>query len=122
KEIMIPIPTIDIESSIQQSAELMIEENSGIVAVLSQNKLVGVVTDWDITKATAEGLSNINLEQIMTKNVIIASPDFSVLDIVRELEQYRISAMPVVKQGKVLGMVNSDLITQRYILEYLKNH
>jgi len=122
KEIMIPIPTIDIESSIQQSAELMIEENSGIVAVLSQNKLVGVVTDWDITKATAEGLSNINLEQIITKNVITASPEFSVLDIVRELEQYRISAMPVVKQGKVLGMVNSDLITQRYILEYLKNH
>ena len=122
KEIMIPIPTIDIESSIQQSAELMIEENSGIVAVLSQNKLVGVVTDWDITKATAEGLSNINLKQIMTKNVITASPEFSVLDIVRELEQYRISAMPVVKQGKVLGMVNSDLITQRYILEYLKNH
>ena len=122
KEIMIPIPTIDIKSSIQQAAALMIEENSGIIAVLSQNKLVGVVTDWDITKATAEGLSNINLKQIMTKNVITASPEFSVLDIVRELEQYRISAMPVVKQGKVLGMVNSDLITQRYILEFLQTH
>ena len=58
----------------------------------------------------------------MTKDVITASPEFSVLDIVRELEQYRISAMPVVKQGKVLGMVNSDLITQRYILEYLQTH
>ncbi len=122
KEIMIPIPTIDIKSSIQQAAALMIEENSGIIAVLSQNKLVGVVTDWDITKATAEGLSNINLKQIMTKDVITASPEFSVLDIVRELEQYRISAMPVVKQGKVLGMVNSDLITQRYILEFLQTH
>ena len=80
----------------------------------------GVVTDWDVTKATAEGVGVVNLEEIMTKEVITASPDFTILDIVRELEQYQISAMPVVKQGKVLGMVNSDLITQRYILEYLQ--
>jgi CBS domain-containing protein len=56
----------------------------------------------------------------MTTEVITASPDFSILDIIRELEQYQISAMPVVDQGKVLGMVNSDLITQRYFLEYLQ--
>ncbi|MFW9880653.1 MAG: CBS domain-containing protein, partial [Candidatus Thorarchaeota archaeon] len=63
---------------------------------------------------------DVNLDKIMTKDVITASPNFSILDIVRELEQYQISAMPVVDQGKVLGMVNSDLITQRYILEYLQ--
>ncbi|MFW9821449.1 MAG: CBS domain-containing protein [Candidatus Thorarchaeota archaeon] len=120
KDIMIPIPTIDVSSSIQDAAALMIEKNSGIIAVLSKDKLVGVVTDWDITKATAEGVGVVNLEKIMTKEVITASSDFSILDIVRELEQYQISAMPVVDQGKVLGMVNSDLITQRYILEYLQ--
>ncbi len=120
EDIMIPIPTIDVNRSIQDAATLMIENNSGIVAVLSSDRLVGVVTDWDITKATAEGVGVVNLEKIMTKEVITASPDFSLLDIVRELEQYQISAMPVVQEGKVLGMVNSDLITQRYILEYLQ--
>ncbi|MBY8984113.1 MAG: CBS domain-containing protein [Candidatus Lokiarchaeota archaeon] len=120
EDIMITIPTIDVSRSIQDAAALMIEKNSGIIAVLSEDKLVGVITDWDITKATAEGVGVVNLEEIMTKKVITASPDFSVLDIVRELEQYQISAMPVVKEGKVMGMVNSDLITQRYILEYLQ--
>ncbi|MHA2128155.1 MAG: Glu/Leu/Phe/Val dehydrogenase dimerization domain-containing protein [Promethearchaeota archaeon] len=120
EDIMIAIPTIDVGRSIQDAAALMIEKNSGIVAVLFEEKLVGVVTDWDITKATAEGVGVVNLEEIMTKEVITASPDFSILDIVRELEQYQISAMPVVQQGKVLGMVNSDLITQRYVLEYLQ--
>ena len=120
EDIMITIPTIDVSRSIQDAAALMIENNSGIIAVLSEDKLVGVVTDWDVTKATAEGVGVVNLEEIMTKDVITASPDFTILDIVRELEQYQISAMPVVKQGKVLGMVNSDLITQRYILEYLQ--
>lgn len=122
KDIMIPIPTIDINSSIQKAASLMIEKNSGIVAVLSEGKLSGVVTDWDITKSTAEGIHNVTLEKIMTKEVICASPDFSVLDIIAELEQFQISAMPVVKDGEVLGKVSSDLIAQRYILNYLQTH
>ncbi|MFX1410672.1 MAG: CBS domain-containing protein, partial [Promethearchaeota archaeon] len=75
-----------------------------------------------ITKATAEGIINVKLDKIMTKNVITASPDFTILDIVRELEQYQISALPVVEEGKVLGVVSSDLITQQYVLSYLQGH
>ncbi|MFX0034683.1 MAG: CBS domain-containing protein [Candidatus Hermodarchaeota archaeon] len=122
KDIMIQIPTIDENRSIQEGAALMIEKNSGIVAVLSKSKLVGVVTDWDITKATAEGVCEVTIEKVMTKDVISASPDFTVLDIVRELEQYQISAMPVVKDGNVLGMVSTDLIAKSYILQTLETH
>ncbi|MFX1572156.1 MAG: Glu/Leu/Phe/Val dehydrogenase dimerization domain-containing protein [Promethearchaeota archaeon] len=120
KDIMISIPTINVNKSIQEAAALMIEKESGIIAVLSKNKLVGVVTDWDITAAVASNSCDVHIEKIMTQNVITAFPDFSLLDIVRELEQYQISAMPVVDQGKVLGMVNSDLLAQRYFLEYLQ--
>ncbi len=122
KDIMVPTPTIDMNSSIQEAAKLMIDKNSGIVAVLSEGKLIGVATDWDITQATADGVSDVTLEKIMTKDVITASPDYTMLDIVRELEQYQISAMPVVKDGKVLGKVSSDLITQRYVLSLLQDH
>ncbi len=120
KDIMVSIPVIDVEKSIQQAAQLMIDENSGIVAVLSNEKLVGVLTDWDITKATAEGVFSNTIENIMTKNVITASPDLNLLDIVRELEQYKISAMPVVKEGLVLGKISSDIITQHFLLNLLQ--
>jgi glutamate dehydrogenase (NAD(P)+) len=122
KDIMISIPTINVNSNIQEAAELMIKENSGIIAVLLEDNLVGVVTDWDVTAAVASNRCDAILEQVMTKNVITALPDFSIIDIVRELEQYQISAMPVVENGKVLGMVNTDMITQRYFLEYLQTH
>jgi len=122
KDIMVPIPTIDMKSSMQDAAKLMIEKNSGIVAVLSEGKLIGVATDWDITQATADGVCDVTVEKITTKDVITASPDYTMLDIVRELEQYQISAMPVVKDGKVLGKVSSDLITQRYVLSLLQDH
>ncbi len=122
KDIMVSIPTIDVNSNLQDAAALIINSMSGIIAVLSKDKLVGVVTDWDITKATAEGIIDVKLDKIMTKNVITASPNFTILDIVRELEQYQISAIPVVDEGKVLGVVSSDLITQQYILSYLQGH
>ena len=122
KDIMVLIPTIDVHSSIQDAAKLMIDKNSGIVAVLSEGKLIGVATDWDITEAVSSNSCDVKLDRIMTKNVITASPDYTMLDIVRELEQYQISAMPVVKDGKVLGKVSSDLITQRYVLSLLQDH
>jgi len=122
KDIMVPTPTIDMNSSMQDIAKLMIDKNSGIVAVLSEGKLIGVATDWDITQATADGVCDVTVEKIMTKDVITASPDYTMLDIVRELEQYQISAMPVVKDGKVLGKVSSDLITQGYVLSLLQDH
>ncbi|MFX0007390.1 MAG: Glu/Leu/Phe/Val dehydrogenase dimerization domain-containing protein [Promethearchaeota archaeon] len=121
KDIMIPLPTIDVNSTIQEAASLIIEGMSDLIAVLSENKLVGVVTDWDITKATAEGNIEATLDKIMTKNVVTAHPNFTILDIVRELEQYQISAMPVVEEGIVLGKVSSDLIAQRYVLDLVQS-
>jgi len=121
KDIMIPIPTIGVNSTIQEAASLIIKDVSDIIAVLSSNKLIGVVTDWDITKAIAEGNIDVTLDKIMTQDVITAHPSFTILDIVRELEQYKISAMPVVEEGIVLGKVDSDLIAQRYVLDLLQS-
>ncbi len=121
KDIMISIPIIEADSTIQEAAKSMIDNNSGIIAVISNEKLVGVVTDWDITKASAEGVCDASVNEIMTKDVISASPNLSILDIVREFEQYQISAMPIVLEGKVLGKISSDLIAQRYILNFLQD-
>ena len=120
KDIMESIPTIDVNSTAQDAAILLINDNSDIAAVLKEDRLIGVVTDWDITKAMAENACDVNLDVIMTQNVIIADPNYTIIDIVRDFEQFRISAMPVVENGKVLGKVNVDLIAQRYILHSLK--
>jgi glutamate dehydrogenase/leucine dehydrogenase/CBS domain-containing protein len=120
KDIMESIPTIDVNSTAQDAAILLIKDNSDIAAVLKEDRLIGVVTDWDITKAMAENACDVNLDVIMTQNVIIADPNYTIIDIVRDFEQFRISAMPVVENGKVLGKVNVDLIAQRYILHSLK--
>jgi len=123
KDIMDPMPTVGIQAALAEAAALIVESRSNIIAVLSKDdRLAGVVTTWDITRATAEGLGEDNVENIMTRTVISANPSDSILDIVTDLEQNQISAMPVVEDGTVLGMISSDLLAQRYLLRLLRSH
>jgi glutamate dehydrogenase (NAD(P)+) len=123
KDIMIAMKTIAISGSVQEAAALITEDLNNIIAVVSpKGKLLGVVTAWDIAHAVSQGVcEELSLENIMTREVVSASPDDSLLDVVRDLEQNQISAMPVVEAGKVLGMINSDLLAQRYLLQYLES-
>jgi glutamate dehydrogenase (NAD(P)+) len=123
EDIMEPMPTIGTQATLADAAALIVESQSNIVAVLSQDhKLAGILTTWDITRATAESICEDSVERIMTKKVISADPAESILDIVTDLEQNQISAMPIVEGGKVLGMVSSDLLAQRYLLRLLRLH
>jgi glutamate dehydrogenase (NAD(P)+) len=121
KDIMEPMPTVGIRATLADAAALIVESRSNIVAVLSRDgKLAGVITTWDITQAAAEGVAEARVEKIMTRKVISADPAASIMDIVTDLEQNQISAMPVVENGNVLGMVSSDLLAQRYLLRLLR--
>jgi glutamate dehydrogenase (NAD(P)+) len=123
KDIMERMPTVAIKATLAEAAALIVESQSNIVGVLSpDDKLAGVITTWDITRATAESICEDSVEKIMTRKVISADPTDSILDIVTDLEQNQISAMPVVEGGKVLGMVSSDLLAQRYLLRLLRSH
>jgi CBS domain-containing protein len=104
RDIMIPMESIKIDGSVQEAAALITGGLKNIVAVVSlEGKLAGVVTAWDIAHAVANGVcEELNLETIMQRDVIFASPADSLLDIVRELEQNQISAMPVVDDGEVI--------------------
>jgi glutamate dehydrogenase (NAD(P)+) len=123
RDIMIPMKTISIDGSVQEAAAIITDGLNNIIAVVSpQDNLCGVVTAWDIARAVADGVcEELHLKTIMTREVVLASPDDSILDIVRELEQHQISAMPVVEDGRVLGLINSDLLAQRYLLQYLES-
>ncbi len=63
--------TIPETDSIQQAAALALETRSATLVVTGKNgELAGVITDWDITRATADGLpASQALSTIMTRRV-----------------------------------------------------
>jgi glutamate dehydrogenase/leucine dehydrogenase/predicted transcriptional regulator len=121
KDIMEPMPTVSVDTPLTEVAALIVQGRGNIIAVLGpDDKIVGVLTTWDVTRAVARGVCEGSLETIMSRNVIFALPVSRIPDIVRELEQNRISAMPVVDNGRVLGVVSSDLLAQRYLPQLLR--
>lgn len=122
-DIMEPLPTISIDSNVQEAAASLVKAGTQILAVVStEGELVGVVTEWDVTRATAHGSpDDLPLEKVMTHQVITASPNDGLLEVVRKLEYHEISAMPVVKEKAVLGMISTDLLARRSLLRLLQS-
>ena len=122
-DIMDPIPTISANSTVQQAAALLVESNSTILAVVSdKNELAGVVTEWDITRGTAQDAPNdALLAEIMTHQVLTACPGDGFLEVIRRLEHHGISAMPVVEDGAVLGKISTNLLARRSLLRLLQS-
>jgi glutamate dehydrogenase/leucine dehydrogenase len=122
-EIMEPIPTIPVDSCVKDAAILLVQAGCPILAVINANQgLEGVVSEWDITRATAMGSPDDQpLREVMTGEVISVSPKDSILTMIRKLEYHEISAMPVVEEGSVLGMVSADLLARRSLLRLLQS-
>jgi glutamate dehydrogenase (NAD(P)+) len=121
-DVMSPIPTIAEERTVHDAAQLLVEKSSAILAVVSgKGELVGVITDWDVTRASATACAaDLPLAEIMTREVITAQPSDSILDVVRRLEHHEISAMPVVDGERVMGVIGSDLLARRTLYRLLQ--
>ncbi len=121
-DVMEPIPTITENRTVRDAAQLLVEKNSEILAVVSEaGDLSGVVTEWDITRASATACAeDMPLPEIMTREVITAKPTDNILDVVRQLEHYEISAMPVVDREGVLGVISSDILARRTLYRLLQ--
>jgi CBS domain-containing protein len=92
-----------------------------LAIVSADGVLMGVVTDWDITKASATACAaDVPVAEIMSREVITARPDDNAIDVVRKLETHEISAMPVVDKGAVVGVVSTDILAHKTLYRILQ--
>jgi glutamate dehydrogenase/leucine dehydrogenase/CBS domain-containing protein len=120
-DIMKPIPKVLDSRTVREAAQTLLDSKGDLLAVVSAGgELCGVMTDWDITRATATGCGDdVPVSEIMSREVISASPDDSILDVLRKLEHYEISAVPVVNGG-VMGVISSDILAQGTLYKLLQ--
>ncbi len=109
KEIMTKeVITAKPDCLITEAAKILAEKNVDHLPIVDEhNRLVGIVTSWDI--ATSVGTGKKKLSEIMTRKVITAYEDEPVDTVARRLEAHRISGMPVVNErGELRGIVTTD--------------
>lgn len=110
------VKTIGENDNVRNAAERMVENRIGSLVVLSQTgELLGLLTERDILRdvvARGESSDEIKVGEIMTKNIIVISPDATLEDAADVMTHNKIKKLPVINQeGQLIGIITaSDLI------------
>ncbi|AET68925.1 putative signal-transduction protein containing cAMP-binding and CBS domains [Desulfosporosinus orientis DSM 765] len=104
-------------ASVVEIAKLMKSNDVGSIPVCEDMKVEGIITDRDIVlKVVAAGktIESCIAKDIMNSNLVTVTPDQDVHEAADLMSQYQIRRLPVVDQGKMIGIVAlGDLAVER---------
>ena len=102
------VDSVNPNASVVEIARLMKNKDVGSIPVCEGNKVVGMITDRDIVlRVVAEG-SNCEsrmAKDFMNSQVITVTADQDVHEAAHLMSEYQIRRLPVVEQGKIIGIV-----------------
>jgi CBS domain-containing protein len=100
---------ISPEACVYDAIEMMADKHVGALLVVSDDKLVGVVSERDYArKVILQGKSSkeIQVMEIMTSPAVFVTPEQTVEDAMRIMTEKHIRHLPVVGNGVILGVVS----------------
>ncbi|QUH20236.1 CBS domain-containing protein [Alkaliphilus sp. B6464] len=108
------------DASITEVAKKMKELNVGSIPVCdNQDQPIGIITDRDIVlRGVVEGLDNTSsVSDIMSKGIVSVTPDTHVHEAAKIMGENQIRRLPVIENGKIVGMVSIGDLAVRNIYE-----
>jgi CBS-domain-containing membrane protein len=129
--------TVGPDANIQEVADLLLRHRISAVPVVGGNgEIVGIVSEGDLINrpesetmhhrswwldalASNEALAadyvrshSRRVTDVMTREVITASPETPVADVAALLEKHRIKRVPIVRNGRIVGIVSRANLLQ----------
>jgi acetoin utilization protein AcuB len=117
--------TVDANDSMQTAAKFLKENNIRGLPVMKNGKLIGIVTDRDLKRASASDantldihellflIEKIKIKEVMTKNPITIPVDYTIEEAAEVLLDNKLSRAPVVdNNGKLAGIITQTDIFQ----------
>ena len=116
-EVMTANPrTVGSSTSVLEAARLMKSEDVGSVPIVEDERLIGVVTDRDITiRVAAEGKDpqSTTVGEIASRDIVTVDPQQSIDEAARLMAQNQVRRLPVVEEdGKLVGIVAQADVAQ----------
>lgn len=104
------VATCRPDAALDEAARLMRDHNCGAVPVVDEDeRLIGIITDRDITLAALENdsaLRDIPVQGAMSPHVIVVHERDDVQEAERQMSRHQVRRVPVVDdEGRVVGMV-----------------
>jgi CBS domain-containing protein len=110
------VHTIPAHYTVFEALKLMAEKNVGALPVVEHGKVVGIISERDYArKLVLKGFSSMQIEvrQIMNSPVITVDTHQSVEECMNIMTDKHLRHLPVVEDGKLLGLLSiGDLVKE----------
>jgi len=107
--------TVEPSDTIGEAAEKMHAANVGAVVVVEDMvRIVGIVTERDLLRAVAQRAraAEARVRMWMTENPVTIAPETTVDDAAKMMFEHNFRHLPVVKDGRPLGIVSLRLLAR----------
>ena len=126
------IHSISPQATLEDVVQTLVRHNVGALVVCEDAsdsqpcQMVGIITERDILKASAAHRAPLTaqlVQDVMTYNVVTASPSDSVEDVMGLLTDRRIRHLPILDGGKLVGIISiGDVVKAQHDELSLENH
>ena len=101
--------TIDADKTVAYAAKMMREEDVGLAPIVEGDKLVGMLTDRDITiRVVAEGRDpeQVKVRDVASSQLVTVTPQQDFDEALRMMAKHQVRRLPVVEEdGRLVGVV-----------------
>ena len=100
--------SIGASASVVDAARLMRAEHIGSLPVIEDERLVGMITDRDITtRVVAESAApeTTSVGDVYSRDLISVEPDHDLEEALELMARHQVRRLPVVEGGRLVGMV-----------------
>jgi CBS domain-containing protein len=101
--------SIEPAGRVADAVATMAKENLGSLVVMDQGRMVGMLTFHELLRALASrggALGEMKVSDIMLRSPVIATPEMEVNDLRRTMIDSGARYLPVMQEGKLLGVIS----------------
>ena len=107
--------TASPENTVEEAIQLMKKHSIRHLPVVENEKLVGFVTESNLRPYLYPEKLRLPLKEVMILNPVTIEPDTYIDEAARIIHRYKIGGLPVVNQGKLVGIITITDILEAFI-------
>jgi CBS domain-containing protein len=119
------------DTPVYDALKLMAEKNVGALLVLEGDKLAGILSERDYARKVilkGKASKHTPVGEIMSEQVVCVTPEQSVAECMALMTDKRFRHLPVVEDGKLVGVISiGDVVKaiiseQKFVIEQLEHY
>ena len=103
-----PVAVVEAEATLIEVADALAADEIGALCVTENGVLAGIVSERDVVAHVAAGADpeNLTAAEMMSTDLVTVTPDDTVLDAAKRMQESQIRHLPVLSGDDIAGIVS----------------